>query len=150
MRLPQVAFHTGIADKGGYTCRLLRKAWRQGRQVVVTGSDEQLQRLDALLWTFEQAEFVPHLWLRHGATPPATMQRTPIWLAAAPEDAPARDVLVNLGPDRPAAFGSFARVIEIVGDDPADAAEGRRRWREYRAAGAEPTLASAGAADGGD
>ena len=43
--MPEVAFHTGVADKPGYTCRLLRKAWRQGAQVVVTGSGEQLQRL---------------------------------------------------------------------------------------------------------
>ncbi len=147
--MPEVSFHTGVADKAGYTCRLLRKAWRQGRQMVVTGSDEQLQRLDALLWTFEQAEFVPHLRLRRGATPPAQMRRTPIWLADMPEDAPTRDVLVNLGPDWPEGFAGFARVIEVVGDDPADVSEGRRRWRQYRAAGAEPAAASAPASDGG-
>ncbi len=150
MTLPEIAFHTGIADKAGYACRLLRKAWRQQRQAVVTGSGEQLQRLDALLWTFEQAEFVPHLRLRRGAAPPAAMLRTPIWLADAADDAPTRDVLVNLGPDWPESFAGFARVIEIVGDDPADVSAGRERWRRYRAAGAEPAQAVAAATDNPD
>jgi len=146
--MPEVAFHTGIADKAGYACRLLRKAWRQGRQVVVTGSAEQLQRLDLLLWTFEQAEFVPHWRLRRQEQPPAAMRRTPIWIADAPDDAPVRDVLVNLGPDWPAASAGFARVIEIVGDDADDAAQGRERWRRYRAAGFAPVLAAASDASG--
>ena len=44
-----VDFHTGVADKLGYTCRLLRKAYRAGNQVVVAGAPEQLARLDGLL-----------------------------------------------------------------------------------------------------
>ena len=150
--MPEVAFHTGVADKPGYTCRLLRKAWRQGAQVVVTGSGEQLQRLDLLLWTFEQAEFVPHLRLRRSEQAAAAMRRTPIWIADAPGDAPPRDVLVNLGPDWPAGFEEFSRVIEVVGDDAQDAAQGRQRWRQYRAAGAAPVqvAGSAPPAEAGD
>ena len=141
--MPEVAFHTGVADKPGYACRLVRKAWRQGRQVVVTGSAEQLQRLDVLLWTFEQAEFLPHVRLRRGERPAAALQRTPVWLAEAEADAPPRDVLVNLGPELPAAFAAFARVIEVVGDAVDDVAAGRSRWRGYRAAGATPVQAGA-------
>lgn len=140
--MPEIAFHTGVADKPGYVCRLLRKAWRQGRQLVVTGEGAQLDRLDLLLWTFEPGEFLPHLRLRGTAVPSAAQRRTPIWLADDPLAAPTRDVLVNLGPDWPRSHGEFARVVEIVGDDAEEAGAGRERWRRYRAAGGTPELAA--------
>lgn len=141
--VPEVVFHTGIADKSGYVCRLLRKAYRQGRQVVVTGDAALLDRLDTQLWIFEQTEFVPHARLRAGAQPPAALRRTPIWLADDATQGPGRDVLVNLGPGWPPAFGDFVRVVEVVGDDSDDTVSGRERWRRYRSAGAEPTHARA-------
>lgn len=141
--MPEVAFHTALADKGAYACRLVRKAWHRQRQVVVCGAFERLQRLDQQLWTFEHAEFIPHLLLRRGAAPAPVLRRTPIWLAEAPTDAPARDVLVNLGPGWPEAYAEFERVIELVGDDADEIAAGRERWRRYRAAGALPVSARA-------
>ena len=135
----EVAFHTGLSDPLDYACRLLRKAWRQGRQLVVTGAPEQLQRLDGLLWTFEPDEFVPHLRLRRGEAVSPPLRRTPIWLADAAEDAESRDVLINLGPDWPQAAGAFARVIELVGALPDAVDAGRQRWRCYVTAGITPT-----------
>ena len=70
--MPDIAFHTGLADKATYTCRLLRKAWRQGARVAVTGTPDALNRLDVLLWTFEQEEFVPHARVRANARPDPT------------------------------------------------------------------------------
>ena len=51
--MPEVAFHTGLPDKIGYTCRLLRKANRQGLRVRVIGSEPELELLDKALWTFD-------------------------------------------------------------------------------------------------
>ncbi len=142
--MPKVAFHTGLSDKLAYTCRLLRKAWRQGARVVVTGDAQTLGKLDSLLWTFEHEEFVPHVRLRAGERAAPALARTPIWLADAADklDAAAlqASVLVNLGPQLVAGHEQFARVIEIVGDDAADAQLGRQRWRGYQAAGLAPTL----------
>ena len=138
--MPDIAFHTGLADKATYTCRLLRKAWRQGARVAVTGAPDLLNRLDVLLWTFEQEEFVPHVRLRANARVEPALARTPIWLV---DDALAciePQVLVNLGPGPAAGFERFARVIEIVGDAPEDAQAGRQRWRHYLAAGFKPAL----------
>jgi DNA polymerase-3 subunit chi len=131
----EVAFHAGVADKLGYTCRLLRKAWRQGARVVATGAPETLSRLDTMLWIFEQEEFVPHARLRGGERVPPVMARTPIWLADVPNDVPGAQVLVNLGPGMAAGFERFARVLEIVSDDPADSQQGRQSWRIYQSAG---------------
>ena len=152
-----VDFHTGVPDKLGYACRLLRKAYRAGNRVLVAGAPEQLNRLDSLLWTFEVGEFIPHGRLRAGQQVPAAAARTPIWLVDIAEPlAPAEpiaaavlqaDVLVNLGPGLAAGYARFARVIEIVADAPADdVAAGRLRWRQYLAAGHPPTNRTAAAA----
>jgi DNA polymerase III subunit chi len=133
--MPEVAFHTGVPDKLGYACRLLRKAWRQQARVTVTGDSGLLARLDSALWTFDPQEFIPHARLRAGQAPSEALAPTPIWLADAGALPPAADVLVNLGPDDAPEADRFARVIELVGADDADRQAARRRWRAYEARG---------------
>ena len=138
-----------MVDKLGYTYRLVRKAWRAGHRVIVTGSPEQLSRLDVQLWTFEPGEFIPHARLRAGATVPQALARTPVWLADQPADLPAAliegQVLVNLGPGPAAGFERFPRLIEIVAQAADDVATGRLRWRHYLAAGLAPINLTQGA-----
>ncbi len=134
MAVREVEFHTGVADRVDFACRLLRKAYRKGARVLVTAPGPVLAALDRELWVFDERDFVPHV--RVGAsTPRATAQRTPIWLTdgAVPEGAPA--VLVNLGAEPPDDLAPFARVIEIVSREPDDEAAGRVRWRTYKARG---------------
>jgi DNA polymerase-3 subunit chi len=138
--LPTVDFHTGLTDKLGYACRLLRKVLHNGKTVVVTGAPAELARLDPLLWTFEPGEFIAHVRLRSGESPPERLARTPVWLAERPGDAPGREVLVNLGPAPATATEAMAfdRVLELVGSDDTEVAAGRQRWRAYRLQGIEP------------
>ena len=140
--MTDLAFHSGVADKFGYTCRLLRKAWRAGHRVWVAGSPAQLARLDALLWAFEPGEFIPHLRVRVGQAIAPLLAATPIWLGETPADLPAHaalcDVLVNLGPGLAPGFEQFARVIEIVAEASDEVSAGRQRWRQYQAAGLQP------------
>jgi len=134
----QVDFHTGLADKLPFACRLLRKALRAGHRVVVTGDPVQLARLDQLLWTFDPGEFIPHVRLRAGEQPLPRLARTPLWLADQPADAGTCDVLVNLGP---AALGNAplpARTLELVARTDDEVAAGRQRWRAHVAAGRTP------------
>jgi DNA polymerase-3 subunit chi len=132
----EVAFHTGVADKLAYACRLLRKAYRSGARVMVAGDAASLQRLDQALWVFEPQEFVPHLRLRAREAPRDVQARTtPIFLAEPGAQAPAVPVLVNLGPERWAGDERFDRIIEIVSANPEDAGSGRRRWKAYEAQG---------------
>ncbi len=141
-----VDFHSGMADKLGHACRLLRKAVRQGARVQVRGEPEELDRLDQALWTFDPQEFVPHLRWRSPDAPPAALQRTPVWLVASGSAWPATlerpAVLVNLGPQAPGESElpeGLARVIEIVGPDSSEVEAGRRRWRHYLQRGLAPT-----------
>lgn len=132
----EIAFHTGVSDALAYACRLLRKAYARGARVAVTGAPERLDRLDPALWTFDAGSFVPHVRLPHGATLPARLARTPLWLVDQGSDAPHREVLVNLGPEAVQDFDGFGRVIEIVGREAGERDAGRRRWRFYEQRGA--------------
>jgi DNA polymerase III subunit chi len=143
--MTQLEFHTGITDVMGYGCRLLRKAYRRGTRVVVCGEAERLSRLDVLLWTFEQLEFIPHLRVRNGEQPGAAFQRTPIWLIDANVTWPAADVAINLGDEPLHQPQRVARVIELVGNEPAAVQAGRARWRHYAGQGLTPVLAGAAA-----
>lgn len=138
-----------MADKLTHTCRLVRKAWRSGHQVVVLGQASDLARLDQQLWTFETGEFLPHLRLRPGQPPAPRQLVTPIWLVEQLSDAPACDVLVNISAQAvasPAAMlAPFGRVIDVVTEDPGEVAAGRNRWRSYKAAGLSPANVAVGA-----
>lgn len=130
-----VAFHFNVPDRRAYACRLLRKAYRSGARVVVTGESAQLAELDRLLWTFEALEFIPH-W--RGPTVdelPARLHATPVLLSTGHSARFGHDVLVNLGRDVPQAYTQYARVIEVVGRDGLDRDGARVRWRQYSAEG---------------
>jgi DNA polymerase III subunit chi len=135
--MTSVEFHTGVADKIGFACRLLRKAYRQGARLVVTGPAPLLTTLDRELWTFADRDFIPHLRLT-SATPPAAALRTPIWLVDGdlPDTVPG--LLVNLGAAAPADPARFHRIIEVLSADADDLQPGRERWRAYVAAGLSP------------
>lgn len=136
--MTEVEFHTGVADRAGFACRLLRKACRQGVRVLVTAPGDVLAELDRLLWTFDERDFVPHVRMPGAAA--AVAARTPIWLSAGLQHAAAPGaptVVLNLGADAPAALGAVERLIEVVSSDPAEADRGRSRWRAYKAAGLE-------------
>jgi DNA polymerase-3 subunit chi len=140
----RLEFHTDVADPLGYCCRLLRKAYRRGLKVVVSAEPERLSRLDTLLWTFEQLEFVPHARLRGGERPDAVLlERTPIWLADTAATWPPAQVVVNLGEQPIAEPARFDRIIEIVGDTDDDRVAGRARWRHYVTQGLKPEHAAA-------
>jgi DNA polymerase-3 subunit chi len=149
--LVRLEFHTDIADPLGYGYRLLRKAYRRGLKVVVCAEPERLGRLDTLLWTFEQLEFVPHARLRSGERPDSgVLARTPIWLADAGTPWPRADVVVNLGEQPIDEPQRFERIIEIVGQESDERQAGRRRWRHYTTLGLAPEQVNAAAASAAD
>jgi DNA polymerase-3 subunit chi len=136
--MTEVEFHTGVTDRVGFTCRLLRKALRRNMRVLLTAPAPALAEMDRALWTFEEREFLPHIRVP-GATE-AVRERTPIWLATSADaiaglDGDAPRLLVNLGGDAPCALDAIDRLIEVVSAEPEEAARGRERWRAYKAAG---------------
>jgi DNA polymerase III subunit chi len=133
--MTEVNFHTRVPHLLGYACRLLRKASRQGAQVVVTAPPATLAALDTALWTFDPIEFVPHVLHAPGTVTAERLRATPVWLVQHAADAASHDVLVNLGPLAPDGFESFAKVIELVSTDDDAVAAGRQRWKHYASRG---------------
>lgn len=133
--MTEITFHFNVADPQDYTCRLLRKAYRNGARVMVTAPAAMLSALDRALWVQEPLEFLPHLRVTADAPQASASLDTPVWLGEAVPDAAPREVLINFGRHSPVGFESFARLIEIVGTDESDRAEARLRWKHYASRG---------------
>lgn len=112
--------------------RLLETIVERGhRTILMTGSPERLEALDALLWTYEQGS-----WLPHGSARAGSPERQPIYLTSAEENPNGADVLVVVDGVRPGFLGSFARAVDMFdGRDEAAVQAARERWRDYRDAG---------------
>ncbi len=130
--MTEIAFHFNVPDKLAYGCRLLRKAYLSSARIVVTAEPQVLAELDALLWSFSPADFLPHCI---AAAPVTTLAATPIVLAGTLADCAHREILVNLGQEVPLGFEGFERFIEVVSLHPEDAQSGRDRWKHYAARG---------------
>jgi DNA polymerase-3 subunit chi len=131
--MTEVAFHFNAPDKLAYACRLLRKAVAGGARVVVTAPAEALGRLDTLLWTFSQTDFIAHARAPGDA---GVLAASPVVLAESPSQAlPHHEVLLNLGVDMPEGFEQYQRVIEVVSLDEDDRQLARGRWKAYTGQG---------------
>jgi DNA polymerase-3 subunit chi len=126
--MTEVAFHFNAPDKLAYACRLLRKAVGGGARVVVTAPGEALARLNGLLWTFSQLDFIPHAV---ASDPDHVRAASPVLLTEALTGLPHRQVLLNLGVQVPDGFEQFERVIEVVALDDEDRQLARGRWKHY-------------------
>ncbi|MEO8856367.1 MAG: DNA polymerase III subunit chi [Burkholderiaceae bacterium] len=127
--MTEVSFHFNAPDKLAYACRLLRKAATRGSRVAVTGGDVLRQQLDRDLWTFSATEFVPHC---SDTSASRMLAVSPVIFCESASAAPHQEVLLNLGPRVAEGFERFERLIEVVGNDPADREESRVRWKYYR------------------
>lgn len=116
---------SGERARAQFACRLAEKACGLGHRVWVrTDSDAEARALDDLMWTFHDQAFVPHALAGEADEP------VQIGSDALPDEG--RDLLINLGSSVPEWVGRFARVAEVVDDEPARKAAGRERFRHYR------------------
>lgn len=131
--MTRIDFHTQVADRILYTCRLVRKARTaasDSRIVILLKDGRELAALDRALWTFSEQDFLPHA----SADDPLASQ-SPVVLTERADNLPHHDILINLSGDLPARFAQFDRVIEIVAQDESEMAAGRERYGYYRQRG---------------
>jgi len=127
--MTRIDFHFNAPDKLHYACRIVRKAHAAGQPVVVYCSDtERLHQFDQTLWSFSPLDFLPHCY----AHEPLAAQ-TPILLTStANGQLPIHEILINLDDHWPPFFSEFERLIEVVGCEDSDRAQGRERYKFYR------------------
>jgi DNA polymerase III subunit chi len=126
--MTEIAFHFNVGHKLEYGCRLLRKVYVSGANVVVTAEAEVLAELDELLWSFSPADFVPHC--RSGALENG-LPGISVLFAESLSASSQHAVLVNLGQNTPDGFERFERVIEVVTQADDDRLTARSRWKYY-------------------
>jgi DNA polymerase-3 subunit chi len=127
-----VLSQSGEQARQHFACKLAEKAWRLDNSVhIVTSNEDDARRVDELLWTFRDGSFVPH----HNIA--AAELESPITIGARENEIAARDLLINLCDDVPAAAGSFPRVAELVTSDEDAKQRSRARYARYRDQGYE-------------
>lgn len=59
-----VTFYTHVSNIEHFACRLSKRALEAGSRVLLwSDDDQQIERLDQALWTFEPESFLPHqIW----------------------------------------------------------------------------------------
>ena len=127
-----------LSDESGdarlrFICRLAEKAVDQGQHVYVqTSSVADAQRLDELLWTFNDRSFLAHE-ITHGGA--ASHERVMVLLGDAEAPPTHRQLLINLTERLPADLDVYDRIAEIVDVDPERKRLSRERYRQYRERG---------------
>lgn len=115
-----------------FACKLTEKAWRLGHRIYLHCSDAaQREALDARLWSFKGEAFLPHGHAESDTD-------APVVLGTADDCGAHEDLLINLDLRIPAFFSRFARVAEIVIEEPAVRQAARESFRSYRERGYPP------------
>jgi DNA polymerase III subunit chi len=101
------------------------------RAVVLAGSEERVERLNALLWTYDESSFLPH-----GARSDGNFADQPIYLTTEEENPNEATVLAVIDGVRPSHIERFDRCLEVFnGKDEGEVAAARERWQKYKAEG---------------
>jgi len=114
--------------------QLLERVLASGqRAVVMAASDERVEALANLLWTYN-----PNTWLPHGTVKDGFAAEQPIWLTTAEENPNGARMLVLTDGMASERLGDFDRCLDLFDGNSAEAtAAARTRWTTAKAAGHE-------------
>ena len=120
-----------VESRARFCCRLADRARQQGHAVYVHAGDAvSAQQIDELLWQYPRSAFVPH-----GLTGAAAASGAHVVIGHGEDPVPHDDVLINFSEAVPEFFTRFARIAEIVIQEPIARSAGRERFRFYRERG---------------
>jgi DNA polymerase-3 subunit chi len=126
--------NTANQDQAFFACRLMAKIIRQDLKIIVQTSDSaHTQKIDQLLWTYQDDSF-----LAHDIYPDVIDSIAPIQITHQTNIDIQSDVLLNLTEQIPIAYPQFPRVIEIINQHEAIKQAGRARYRQYQQNGHTP------------
>ena len=120
-------------ERNRYACRLTDKAFRAGHKIYLhTGDEDSARALDSLLWNFRAHSFLPHGWA-------GAQNAEHIAIGWQNDPCEHNDVMINLALSVPDFVGRFARVIEVVVQEPAVLEPLRENFRFYKDRGYQVT-----------
>lgn len=106
----------------------LKRGWRAAVQAA---SEERVEALDTLLWTYREESFLPHGTARDGR-----VASQPIYLTAGDDNPNAAQVRFLVDGARLTDASPYARVAYVFdGRDPAAVAIAREAWTQAKAGG---------------
>ena len=126
--MTRVEFYFNVPDKFAKTVELCEKALAKGRQLTIyTQNDAMSSDMQNLLWSHSASSFFANCNVNE-----AHSQFSPIVIDAQGENLLQDDVLINLQTAQPLFFSRFRYLVELVGNDEADKAAARVRFRFYK------------------
>ena len=109
-----------------YACKLIAKAYDNGKKVYIQTIDEATaQSFDLLLWNFNDVAFIPHqicTKTTHHALVSIGYDCDNIF----------GDILINLTQEIPPAYRNFAQLLEIIPNDETLKFTARQRYKIYQ------------------
>jgi len=114
--------------------QLLERVLQGGnRAVVMAASEDRIEALANLLWTYN-----PNGWLPHGTIKDGFADRQPIWITDQDENPNGARMLVLTDGMASERLGEYDRCLDLFdGNDPEATAAARGRWSGAKAAGHE-------------
>ena len=145
--MARIDFHSNVAEKLEYACRLTRKIWsttpegQPVRNIVIVGEKADLKKLDELLWSFSNVDFLPHCFIDDEAAAETPIVLSDSFASPSLSSIPHADVMIHLGMRMPADVSAlvarFPRIVEVVTVNEAERLAGRERYKAYRELGHE-------------
>ena len=110
--------------------RTLERGWRA---VIETDSDERVEAISAMLWSYTEEGFLPHGTARDGFG-----EDQPVWITASNDNPNRASVRFFIGGIEPSAYDGLERAILVFdGADPEAVERARRVWKEAKGHGHE-------------
>ena len=111
--------------------KLLQRTLDQGkRALVLAGSEDRVENLSSVLWTYDPAS-----WLPHGTVKDGRAEDQPIWLSAYAEN-PNGAAFLFLTDGTEADPSGYERCFDLFdGNDETAVAAARDRWKRLKEAG---------------
>jgi len=115
---------------------LLGKALQNGHRIIVkAANDQEVERLNTHLWTYDQNSFLPH-----GSAKDDHHTDQPVWITSNDENPNKADVIILTQGTTTGTEGKFALICDMIdGRNDQAVSEARTRWKTYKDDGHDVT-----------
>ncbi|MAH84212.1 MAG: DNA polymerase III subunit chi [Rhodospirillaceae bacterium TMED8] len=129
-------YHLEISSLEQALLKLLEKTLDAGkRALVIAGSEERVEALNTLLWTYDGGSWIPH-----GSSMDGTPEEQPVWLSIEEANLNNAHFLFLTDGIESATVSNFERCFDLFdGNDPIMLQAARERWRISSDAGHQLT-----------